>query len=234
MRLALSLSVALILAACGGADLESPQGTSAVPPTEETGVDNPAAAESAETEAVGMPGNTAPTFTLTDTNGEEHALEQYRGEWVVLEWLNYDCPFVGKHYGSGNMPALQERYTNDGVVWLSVVSSAPGKQGHFPPGEMNARTAQEGGNQTAVLMDPTGETGRDYGARTTPQMVVITPEGEVIYNGAIDDRPSTDEADIEGATNYLVQALDAARAGEPVQTKHTEPYGCSVKYPNEA
>jgi hypothetical protein len=172
----------------------------------------------------------APPFTLTDSNGQEHGLTDFAGKTVVLEWLNYDCPFVGKHYGSGNMQRLQETYTGQGVVWLSVVSSAPGEQGHFEPDAMNARTEQEGGRQTAVLLDPEGTVGRLYGAQTTPQMVVITPDGRVVYNGAIDDRPSTDQADMEGARSYITEALDAVLAGGVPEVSRTEPYGCSVKY----
>jgi peroxiredoxin len=172
----------------------------------------------------------APGFTLTDTNGDAHSLADYAGEWVVLEWLNYDCPFVGKYYNSGSMQHLQEHYTDLGVVWLSIVSSAPGEQGHFPLDEMNARTEAHGGRQTAVLMDPTGEVGKAYGARTTPHMFVITPQGEIVYNGAIDDRPSADPASLEGATNYVVRALTEATGGQAVTTPRTQPYGCSVKY----
>ena len=176
------------------------------------------------------PGDPAPDFTLADTHGAEHTLSEYRGEWVVLEWLNYDCPFVRKHYNSGNMQRLQEHYTDLGVVWLSIVSSAPGQQGHFPNDEMNARTASHSGKQTAVLMDPTGQVGRAYGARTTPHMFVINPQGEVVYNGAIDDRPSADPASLDGATNYVVRALTEATGGQEVATARTQPYGCSVKY----
>ena len=172
----------------------------------------------------------APDFTLIDTQGTEHSLSDYAGEWVVLEWLNYDCPFVRKLYNSGNMQRLQEHYTELGVVWLSIVSSAPGQQGHFPPDEMNARTARHEGKQTAVLLDPSGQVGRAYGARTTPHMFVINPSGEIVYNGAIDDRPSPDPASLEGATNYVVRALTEATGGQPVTTARTQPYGCSVKY----
>jgi peroxiredoxin len=172
----------------------------------------------------------APDFTLTDTHGEEHTLSDHRGEWVVLEWLNYDCPFVRKHYGSGNMQRLQEHYTDLGVVWLSIVSSAPGQQGHFPTDEMNARAERHGSHQTAILMDPTGTVGRAYGARTTPHMFVINPQGEIVYQGAIDDRPSSDPSSLQGATNYVVQALTEATGGQPVSVPRTQPYGCSVKY----
>ena len=172
----------------------------------------------------------APDFTLTDTNGNEHSLSEYAGQWVVLEWLNYDCPFVRKHYNSGNMQRLQEHYTDLGVKWLSIVSSAPGQQGNFPPGEMNRRTEAHGGAQTAVLMDPSGTVGRAYGARTTPHMFVINPQGEIVYRGALDDRPSADPASLEGATNYVVRALTEATGGQEVSTPATQPYGCAVKY----
>ena len=188
-------------------------------------------AEPAETAEVAAqaptPGAAAPAFTLADTDGQPHALADYRGRTVVLEWLNYDCPYVGKHYGGGNMQALQERFTGEGVVWLSVVSSAPGEQGHLAPDAMNARTEAEGGRGTAVLLDPTGRVGR---LSTTPQMVVIGPEGAVVYNGAIDDQPVTDPASLAEATSYLVPAVAAAQAGRPADPATTPPYGCSVKY----
>ena len=172
----------------------------------------------------------APDFTLVDTDGNEHTLSDYAGEWVVLEWLNYDCPFVRKHYNSGTMQKLQARAAEEDVVWLSIVSSAPGKQGHFPAEEMNKRTKDHEGQQHAVLMDPTGEVGKAYGARTTPHMFVINPDGEMVYNGAIDDRPSPEAASLEGATPYVAQALTNAMAGRPVSPARTQPYGCSVKY----
>jgi alkyl hydroperoxide reductase subunit AhpC len=175
-------------------------------------------------------GKHAPGFTLTDTYGEEHSLSDYEGKWVVLEWLNYDCPFVGKHYKSGNMPSLQESFGEKGVVWLAVVSSAPGKQGYFPPDEMNARSEKVKSAAKAVLFDPEGTVGRLYSARTTPQMVLIDPEGTVLYNGAIDDKPTTKLEAVEGAHNYLVAATKEAMAGKPVSVATTQPYGCSVKY----
>ena len=178
-----------------------------------------------------QPGVMAPDFTLTATDGTEYTLADLRGRPVVLEWLNYDCPYVGKQYGTGNMQALQESYTmGDGAVWLSIVSSAPGEQGHFENAEMDARTEREGGKQTAVLMDPSGDVGRLYGAKTTPHMFVISPEGRVIYNGAIDDHNSTNPETLDGATTYLVNAMDALAAGEDADPARTEPYGCSVKY----
>lgn len=180
--------------------------------------------------AVGEP---APNFTLKDLDGETHALSDYEGDYVVLEWLNFECPFVGKHYGSGNMQTLQETYTEKGVVWLSIVSSAPGMQGYFPPEEMKAQNEKRGGNQTTILMDTAGKVGKTYGATVTPHMYVISPKGELLYRGGIDDKPTTDEADIEPATNYVVKALSAAMSGEEVDPKQAQPYGCTIKYASE-
>lgn len=178
-----------------------------------------------------QPGVIAPDFTLAATSGEEMMLADLEGKTVVLEWLNYDCPYVGKHYGGGNMQALQEQYASgDDVVWLSIVSSAPGEQGYFEPAEMDARTEQEGGKQTAVLLDPTGEVGRLYGAKTTPHMFVISPEQRVVYNGAIDDKPVSDPESLDDATNYLVSAMEALANDSAADPDRTEPYGCSVKY----
>jgi peroxiredoxin len=187
-----------------------------------------AAAQSQAT--VGAP---APNFTLPDTDGEAHALADYEGQYVVLEWLNFECPFVGKHYGSGNMQRLQETYTEKGVVWLSIVSSAEGRQGYYPPEEMKAQKQKHNGNMDAILMDPSGEVGRMYGAEVTPHMYVINPEGELIYKGGIDDKPTTDEADIEGAKNYVRNALTQAMNGEEVSPETTPPYGCTVKYASD-
>lgn len=175
-------------------------------------------------------GAPAPAFSLPDTYGNQHALSDLAGKWVILEWLNYGCPFVQKHYRSGNMPRLQEEYAAKGVVWFSVVSSAPGKQGYYEPEEMNAKNQENGNKAAAVLLDPEGTVGMAYGARTTPQMYVINPQGVLLYNGAIDDRPTSRLSDIEGATNYLVQAMTEAMAGQPVSLPTTQPYGCSVKY----
>ena len=172
----------------------------------------------------------ASDFELVDSYGNHHRLADYRGRHLVLEWLNHDCPFVVKHYNSGNMQALQKRFTADGVVWLSVVSSAPGKQGNFPPAQMNHLTDSKGAAPTAVLRDESGDVGRAYGARTTPHMYVIDPAGELVYQGAIDDKPSTRLEDVPGATNYVVAALQASFAGKPVDPALTQPYGCSVKY----
>lgn len=177
-------------------------------------------------------GQPAPEFSLPDTYGAEHALADYRGEWVVLEWLNYGCPYVKKHYNSQNMQNLQAEYGDRGVKWLAIVSSAPGKQGYYEPDAMNEMSEKKGQKALAVLLDPTGRVGRLYNAQTTPQMVIIDPEGTLLYNGAIDDKPSSRPASLEGAHNYLAVALDEALAGQPVSVPTTKPYGCSVKYPS--
>ncbi|HRT06057.1 MAG TPA: thioredoxin family protein [Kiritimatiellia bacterium] len=177
--------------------------------------------------AVGAP---APGFTLTDTKGAAHALADFAGKPVVLEWTNPDCPFVKKHYGAKNMQALQAKYVAQGVVWLSVCSSAPGKQGHYPADEWNRILAEQGSAATALLLDPDGQVGLAYGAKTTPHLFVVDAAGNLVYDGAIDDRPSTDPADIPGARSYVSEALDAVLAGAPVPVAQTKPYGCSVKY----
>jgi len=175
-------------------------------------------------------GQPAPAFTLTGTDGKPHSLADYKGKYVVLEWINHDCPFVKKHYGSGNMQKLQKKYTEQGVVWLSVNSSAPGKQGNYPPEQANALTAEKKASPTALLLDPDGKVGKEYGAKTTPHMYVINPEGELVYAGGIDDKPSTDAADIAAARNHVDQALSEALAGKPITVASSTPYGCSVKY----
>lgn len=177
--------------------------------------------------AVGAP---APSFTLTDTKGATHALADFAGKPVVLEWTNPECPFVKKHYGAKNMQALQAKYVAQGAVWLSVCSSAPGKQGHYPADEWNRILAEQGSAATALLLDPDGQVGRAYGAKTTPHLFVVDAAGTLVYDGAIDDNPSTDSADIPGARAYVAEALDAVLAGAPVPVAQTKPYGCSVKY----
>ncbi|MDE1175438.1 MAG: redoxin domain-containing protein [Edaphobacter sp.] len=176
------------------------------------------------------PGTQAPDFKGTDSNGVAHTLSQYRGKYVVLEWANKGCPFDQKHYLSGNMEALQKEWTSKGVVWLSVLSSGPGEQGNMTPAEENQYLKQMKASPTAALLDGDGAIGHLYQAKTTPHIFVIDPKGQLIYQGAIDDRPTTDQADIKGANNYLNDALNAAMAGRPVATQSTRPYGCSVKY----
>ena len=176
-------------------------------------------------------GSPAPAFTATDSHGQAHTLNQYRGKYVVLEWHNQGCPYTHKHYVSGNMQSLQKEWTAKGVVWFTVISSAPGKQGYVTDSEENAYLAEMHADPTAVLMDPEGKLGRLYGAKTTPEMYVIDPQGKLIYEGAIDDHPTPDVSDIKGADNYLNDALSEAMAGKPVAHAYRRPYGCSVKYP---
>lgn len=176
------------------------------------------------------PGQPAPDFRLKDLDGRDFALADLRGKYVVLEWNNPHCPFVKKHYGSGNLPGLQKRYTAQGVAWLLVNSTAAAHPEHMDARELAAWLGQQGARPTALLLDEAGRVGRAYGAKTTPQMVVIDPHGALIYHGAIDDRRGTDPAELAGARNYVAQALDEARSGKPVSTPSTPPYGCSVKY----
>lgn len=171
----------------------------------------------------------APDFTLKDIDGKEHALSDFEGKYVALEWTNYDCPFVKKHYADGHMQKLQKRYTDKGVVWLSINSSAPGKQGNFDQATWKKRVAGRGASPTAVLLEPSGKVGKAYGASNTPHVFVIDPEGMIIYQGAIDNTPSWKGAPSK-AKNYVAAALDAAMAGKPVEPARTKPYGCSVKY----
>jgi peroxiredoxin len=186
-----------------------------------------AAGAAAGAATVGTP---APDFTLTDSQGRPQALASYKGKFVVLEWVNFDCPFVGKHYGTGNMQKLQKTYTGKGAVWLSVNSSAPGKQGHFAPDKVNALLKEKAASPSAYLIDADGAVGRAYGAKTTPHMFVVDPNGTLVYAGGIDDKASTDAADVATARNFLASALDEAMAGKPVTTPTATPYGCSVKY----
>lgn len=206
--LAAALTSALALAACGSdVDLE--------------------AITAAATAKVGQP---APELRLTDSTGQPRSLADYAGKTVVLEWTNHGCPFVKKHYGAGNMQAQQRDATADGVVWLTVSSSAPGEQGHVDGAGAERVRKDAGAAQTAYLLDPDGVAGRAYGARTTPHMYVIDAEGVLRYAGAIDSIPSTDPSDIARATQYVPQALAELAAGQPVSVPVTRPYGCAVKY----
>jgi peroxiredoxin len=177
-------------------------------------------------------GSPAPDFTATDSNGKTDSLDQFHGKYVVLEWHNQGCPYTRKHYTSGNMQSLQKEWTAKGVVWLTVISSAPGEQGYMTASEENSYLSKMHAAPTAVLLDSNGKVGHLYSAKTTPQMVVIDTAGKVIYDGAIDDRPTPDVEDIKGAKNYVNEALSASMAGKPVPTPYTRPYGCSVKYAN--
>ena len=179
-------------------------------------------------------GEPAPAFTAVDTRGTSHSLDAYRGQWVVLEWVNHECPYTKKHYKSvdgrpGNTQAMQRDYAKR-VVWLSVVSSAPGKQGFTTAKEADQLTQEKGAAPAAVIRDTTGTLGRLYGARNTPQYAIIDTQGVLRYAGAIDDKPSSSVKDIAGATNYVRAALDAGLAGNPIAVAQTQPYGCDVKY----
>jgi peroxiredoxin len=184
-------------------------------------------AVTAQTARVDSP---APNFTAIDSHGQAHTLSEYHGKYVVLEWHNQGCPFTRKHYVSGNMQALQKEWTEKGVVWFTVISSAPGTQGYVTAAQENDYLAKMHAAPTASLLDPDGSLGRLYNAKTTPDMFIIDPQGKLIYSGAIDNRPTPDVSDIQGADNYVSDALTAAMSGKPVVTPYTRAYGCSVKY----
>jgi peroxiredoxin len=181
----------------------------------------------AATARVGEP---APAFSAPDIAGKTVRLGDYAGKTVVLEWTNDGCPFVGKHYDSGNMQSLQQKYTAAGVVWLTIASSSPGEQGYVTPAEARADLARWRAAPSDFLLDPEGTVGRLYDARATPHMVVIDRAGRLVYMGAIDDKPSTRLADVKTAHNYVAAALDAVAAGQPVAVTSTQAYGCSIKY----
>lgn len=186
-----------------------------------------AVAQAADSPAIGA---AAPGFSLPGAKGDTHSLAQYKGKYVVLEWFNPGCPFVKKHYESGNMQKLQQEFTGKNVVWLTVDSSAPGQQGSLTPAQAWKQMSTWKMHSTALLLDADGKVGHAYGATNTPDMYVINPEGKLIYKGAIDSKATTDQADIAGATNYVKTALDQAMAGQPVTTSASRPYGCGVKY----
>jgi len=237
IRSALCLLLAATVAAgCTGSDTAD-GGTDAggVAAADRAASDDMDVAAAAATAAPSAPAvlREAPAFTLTDADGEEHSLSDFRGKYVVLEWVNFQCPYVRKHYGSGNMQALQRELAGgDDVVWLSVCSSAAGKQGYYEGEQLAEQLASEEHAATAYLIDADGSVGRAYGAKTTPHMFVIDPRGGIVYEGAIDSVRSTSPDDIASATNYVRAALEAARAGEPIEAAVTTPYGCSVKYVN--
>jgi hypothetical protein len=178
------------------------------------------------------PGDPAPDFKGVDSNGKVQTLAQYRGKYVVLEWANKGCPFEQKHYKSGNMERLQREWTSKGVVWLSVISSAPGQDGYVTPPEENDYLRTMKAAPSAAILDASGTIGRLYSAKTTPDMFVIDPQGRLVYEGAIDDQPTPDPASLKDAKNYVSAALEASMAGRPVETPVTRSYGCSVKYAN--
>jgi peroxiredoxin len=172
----------------------------------------------------------APAFSASDLSGANRTLDEFKGKFIVLEWFNPECPFVKKHYDSGNMQRLQKAWTGKGAAWVTVASSASGKQGHVTAAQARDVLAKWNAAPTAFILDENGAVGRQYGAKTTPHIYIINPEGKLIYAGAIDDKPSADKADIEGAVNYVDATLTKALAGEPVSVSSTKPYGCSVKY----
>jgi peroxiredoxin len=182
--------------------------------------------------AVAKVGQPAPAFQLVDTSGKTRSLAEFAGKTVVLEWNNPDCPFVKKHYGAGNMQKQQRAATDTGVVWLTINSSAPGKQGHMDADEAEETRKEKQAAQTAYLLDPNGTVGRAYGAMTTPHMYIVDPAGVLRYAGAIDSHQSADPDDIAAATQYVPQALAELKAGKPVSVSLTRPYGCDVKYAN--
>lgn len=175
-------------------------------------------------------GTTAPDFSLAAASGKAVKLSDFKGKTVVLEWLNHGCPFVRKHYDSGNMQSLQRTYTGKGVVWLSIISSAEGKQGHVDAKGAAADKVSNKSSATDILLDPTGTVGKTYEAKTTPHMYVINPQGVLVYQGAIDDKASADPADVKSAKNYVAAALDATLSGKTVAIGSTKSYGCGVKY----
>lgn len=188
---------------------------------------------------LGLPGQTraepatgapAPDFVGVDTKGQQHRLSDLKGKRVILEWTNHGCPYVGKHYGAGNMQATQKFARDKGAVWLSVISSAPGTQGHVSPAEADELTTSRDAAPNAVLLDEKGQIGRLYGAVTTPHMYIIDTDGTLVYKGAIDSIRSADPGDIPEATNYVKNAMMQLEAGKPVSPRGTRPYGCSVKY----
>lgn len=175
-------------------------------------------------------GAQAPAFSAPDASGQTRTLAEFRGRTVILEWTNHGCPYVRKHYDSRTMQTLQQETTGAGIVWLQIISSAPGEQGHLDGAGVRARVQTDGAHPTATLLDPSGAIGRAYGAVTTPHMYIINPEGVLVYQGAIDDRPSARPSSLEGATSYVREALGDLAAGRAVRTAQTTPYGCNVKY----
>ncbi len=180
--------------------------------------------------AATTPGELAPPLQLRDTHGKSVNLTDFRGKTVVIEWFNPNCPFVQKHYGSKNMQSLQEKFSRQGVAWLIVNSTNPSHQDYLEPNQLNERFAQLKGHVSALLMDADGKAGLAWGAKTTPHMFIVDPQGKLVYAGGIDDKRSSNPGDIKSAKNYVALALDQMKAGKPVTENNTRPYGCSVKY----
>ncbi len=176
------------------------------------------------------PGKPAPDFSVTDATGKTHKLADYKGQWIVLEWFNKDCPYVKKHYGSQNMQKLQANYTGKGVKWLTVISSKKGKQGYLEAKEAMDLIKKDGIKASAMLLDTESVMGKAYDAKVTPHMYIINPQGQIVYNGAIDDNDSSNPKVIAKSKNYVSTALDAAMAGRAVEVASSRAYGCSVKY----
>jgi peroxiredoxin len=175
-------------------------------------------------------GAAAPDFTLTDIQGKPHQLSAYKGKHVVLEWFNSECPFVQKHYDSGNMQSLQKKYGEQGVVWLTINSTSTDSGNYRNPAQSQGIVKDWKMTPAALMLDVDGRVGHAYGARTTPHMWVIDPSGKVVYAGGIDDKATFRAADVKGAKNFVAAALDESLAGKPVTTPAAAPYGCSVKY----
>jgi len=186
----------------------------------------PGSANPAAQARIGAP---APAFTLTDSNGKAVSLADYKGKTVVLEWSNHDCPYVRKHYGGNNMQTLQQKWTGQGVVWLTLISSPPGEQGHVTPAQANKLTVDRAAAPTAVLFDGKGDTARAYGASVTPHMYVISGAGTLVYMGGIDDKPSSRQEDLKTAKNFVDAALGEVTQGKPVSVTTSRPYGCTIK-----
>ncbi|QNM82627.1 thioredoxin family protein [Sphingomonas sabuli] len=189
-----------------------------------------ACTDTPQVQAANVIGKPAPNFTLPSIDGKQVSLSDYRGKTVVLEWTNPECPFVRKHYGSGNMQKTQATAIKDGAVWLSINSGAPGNQGHMTAAEAKGVVAKSGARPTAYLLDPSGKVGHAYDAKTTPHMYIINKSGTLVYAGGIDDKPSADQADIKTARNHVLAALAEIKAGKKVSVATARPYGCSVKY----
>jgi peroxiredoxin len=187
----------------------------------------PGTANPAAQARIGAP---APTFSLTDSSGKAVSLADFKGKTVVLEWTNHDCPYVRKHYNGNNMQTLQKKWTGQGVVWLTLISSMPGSQGYVTAQEANKLTASRNAAPTAVLFDPKGDVGRAYGAQTTPHMYVITGDGKLVYMGGIDDKATTRLEDLKTAKNFVDQALGEVTQGKPVSVTTSRAYGCTIKY----
>ena len=187
-----------------------------------------------ESQALQSPeiGSQAPAFAARGSDGKTYELSQFKGKFVVLEWFNNECPFVEKHYGSQNMQKLQKKFTDKNVIWLTIASSAPGKQGHLTADTANTIIKERQAQATALLLDEKGDIGRLYGAKTTPHMFIINPEGKLVYQGAIDSDSSSKASAIDGAKNYVDLALTEALSNKPITQSSSKAYGCSVKYSN--